>query len=243
MMQHKQRRPFTAEVQLANGQAQDGAGLSLDGPVAKGSIEGGAEIMAAIQALRREVGEIKQATVANAAEESYARDVRLEIAQMVKTIAKAKSEIASIKHPMAEDDRVSRASSELDATVLATEAATNTILGATEQIESKVREIFGHCADDEQITTLTDEIGAQLVLIMEACNFQDLTGQRITKVINTLRFIEDRILAMIAIWGPQAFEDLPGPVIVDPEDEARLTNGPATGNEGITQNEIDALFD
>lgn len=243
MMQQKQRRPFTAEVQRANGHAQEAAGSPLNGLATRGGLESSAEIMSAIQALRREVAEIKQATAANAAEESYARDVRLEIAQMVKTIAKAKSEIASIKHPMAEDDRVSRASSELDATVLATEAATNTILGATEQIEGKLRQIFGHCADDEQITALTDEIGSQLVLIMEACNFQDLTGQRITKVINTLRFIEDRILAMIAIWGPQAFEDLPGPVIIDPDDEERLTNGPATGNEGITQNEIDALFD
>ena len=37
--------------------------------------------------------------------------------------------------------------------------------------------------------------------IFTACSFQDLTGQRTTKVINVLRYIEQRIGSMIAIWG------------------------------------------
>ena len=34
-----------------------------------------------------------------------------------------------------------------------------------------------------------------------ACSFQDITGQRTEKVVNVLRFIEQRINAMIEIWG------------------------------------------
>ena len=77
---------------------------------------------------------------------------------------------------------------------------------------------------------------------MESCNFQDLTGQRTTKVITTLRHIEERIVAMIGIWGIEAFEELPVPQSENDGDEA-LLNGPAKAGEGISQADIDALFD
>jgi len=228
-----QKRPFTAERQLAaGGQADASNGVSA------GSFDADElpTILEAIKVLREEVAALKPAS---GEQDDFARDVRLEIAQMVKCIAKTKTEIASIKHPMAEDDRVKRASSELDAIVLATEAATNTILEAAETIEARNREVFQLLADEEQAAVLTDEI----LLILEACNFQDLTGQRISKVINTLRFIEDRIMSMISIWGVEAFENLPAPEVIDSRDEQRLTNGPALEGEGISQDDIDALFD
>ena len=34
-------------------------------------------------------------------------ELRTELAGMIKSISKAKSELAAIKHPMAEDDRIS----------------------------------------------------------------------------------------------------------------------------------------
>ncbi len=231
----QQKQPFTAEIQTSNGYASNPAHH-----FSTGNPDDFRDILGAIQALRNEIGALKKA---DPGQDDFARDVRHEIAQMVKTIAQAKSEIASIKHPMAEDDRVKRASSELDAIVLATEAATNTILEAVETIEQKNRELFQSFADDDQMTALTDQIGNQIVLIMEACNFQDLTGQRISKVINTLRFIEERIVAMIEIWGPESFKELPEPELVDSRDQERLTNGPALEGEGISQDDIDALFD
>ncbi len=67
-----------------------------------------------------------------------------------------------------------------------------------------------------------------------------------TQVVRTLRFIESRILAMIDIWGLEAFRDLPLPAESEPEDEredAELLNGPALGGAGLSQEDIDALFD
>ena len=77
--------------------------------------------------------------------------------------------------------------------------------------------------------------------IFTACSFQDLTGQRTTKVINVLRYIEQRIGSMIAIWGEDkiAREDLP-PDPVDDRPDSHLLHGPSL--TGIDQNEVDQLM-
>ena len=110
-------------------------------------------------------------------------------------------------------------------------------------------------AIDERASSLSDrltgsnhglavDIQEQVVQIFEACNFQDLTGQRITKIVNTLRFVEERIIRMMDIWGGiESFRD------IEVELEHRLgdqglLNGPALdADEGIaSQDDIDALF-
>ena len=62
---------------------------------------------------------------------------------------------------------------------------------------------------DEQSRALAQDIQERVVKIFEACNFQDLTGQRITKVVATLKFIETHIVRMMEIWGGlDAFKDI-----------------------------------
>lgn len=245
-MMRKQRGDTSADFLQ---EAQTGAMLAGDG----------AAILEAIAALREEVADLKAMAssggmAAPAAAESseideMARDVRIEIAQMVRVIAKTKQEIAQIKHPFGhEGDKIERAHSELDAIVMATEQATQSILEATEQLESGFSTLAALAEEDQEMLELIDKLNDQVTQILEACNFQDITGQRITKVVKTVRFIEDRILAMIAIWGAQAFEDLPvhsdgAAEGEEVEGDENLLQGPQLGNEGISQAEIDALFD
>ncbi len=110
-------------------------------------------------------------------------------------------------------------------------------------METLVRTITGLYPDDAGMVTLGDQIANEIIKIFEACNFQDITGQRINKVVKTIRFIEEKILAMIDIWGAEAFIDLP--VASDPSASGvdSLMNGPQLQNQGITQDEINALFD
>ncbi|MBP5856750.1 protein phosphatase CheZ [Marivibrio halodurans] len=168
--------------------------------------------------------------------------VRIEIARMVKMIGKAKAEIAHIKHPGADNNRMEDARSELDAIIHDTATATDEILGQAEAQMDLLTRLAGTIAGDTEAEALCSRIEAATIKIMEACNFQDLTGQRTSKVIATLRHIEERIVAMIGIWGIEAFEDLPIPEIERDEDAA-LLNGPARAGEGISQADIDALFD
>ena len=228
-------KEFSAERQMRRRRTQSGenAGEEIDN----------AQILQEILALRQMVEQGAGAAPAAAAAVENDADVRIEIAQMVRSVARAKNEIAAIKHPMADDDRVKTASNELDAIVAATESATETILNANEQIENLVREITNFHAEDPDVAIRSEAIANHVIEILEACNFQDITGQRIQKVVKTLRFIEERILALISIWGVEAFTDLPVP---DPDDgtneDEQLMNGPQISG-GITQDEIDKLFD
>jgi chemotaxis protein CheZ len=212
-----------------------------------------ADLCLAIQELRGDIAELRRQQaevpppVADPQPESLAEEeslaARIEIAQMVRVIGRAKIEIASIKHPSEEDDRMQLAASELDAIVVATETSTQDVLSASEQIETYVRQMTGLHPNDDEIATLGEQVANEIIKIFEACNFQDITGQRTNKVIKTIRFIEEKILALIAIWGVDAFLDLPvnNPALVEGDDA--LMNGPQSGNEGITQDEINALFD
>lgn len=207
----------------------------------------------AIQELRGEIAELRQqqaktprpadGSQPEPLDEEESLAARIEIAQMVRMIGRAKIEIASIKHPSENDDRMQLAASELDAIVLASEASTQDILGASEQIEVFVRKITGLHPDDEELATLGDEIANEIIKIFEACNFQDINGQRTNRVIKTIRFIEEKILALINIWGVDAFLDLPVHSDSAANGDDALMNGPQSENEGITQDEINALFD
>lgn len=181
-------------------------------------------------------------TTKEAATETAERQVgalRAEINEMAQIIHHAKAEIAAIKHPLADDDRILGASSELDAIVSATESATSDILDAAETLEKSVESLEG----DELAAEILSEMTGQLTRIMEACGFQDLTGQRITKVVHALRHIEERVSAVLEIWEPADFADIP----VEPRDqvagEGEQLSGPQSDKARTSQADIDALFD
>ncbi len=177
------------------------------------------------------------------ARETQSLDVlRAELQSMASHIQTAKTEIASIynKDPKVQQagNRINAATSELDQIVASTERATSDILNAAERIMEVAGTLSGEQAEAGQI--LTD----QATEIFTACSFQDITGQRISKVVSTLRYIDQRVAAMVAIWGP---ENISGTQLrsdegADQRRDAHLLNGPAMPGQGHTQVEIDALL-
>ncbi|MBT5014498.1 MAG: hypothetical protein HON02_08625 [Rhodospirillaceae bacterium] len=115
-------------------------------------------------------------------------------------IEDTKREIASIRQPGDDDDRLTSAAMELGAIVDTTEQATHNILNATEEIDElvdKLRERISDVGAQEML----GEVSNKTIAILEACNFQDISGQRINKVVKTINYLEERILSMIGIWG------------------------------------------
>ncbi|WP_339780222.1 protein phosphatase CheZ [uncultured Thalassospira sp.] len=171
--------------------------------------------------------------------------IRGQIEEMNEHIHKAKIQIAALRHPKAPDDRLVTAASELDAIVKDTEMATHTILEAAEQIDDLAMTLKNSATSDF-VADHVEQIAFIVTKIFESCNFQDITGQRINKVVNTLEFVEKRVHNMILIWGEDAFADLP---MSEEEEEvakaedADLLNGPQMEGEGISQDDIDKLFD
>lgn len=170
--------------------------------------------------------------------------IRTQIEEMNEHIHKAKVQIASLRHPKAQDDRLVSAASELDAIVKDTEMATHTILESAEQIDDLTMTLKNSASSDF-VADHVEQIAFIVTKIFEACNFQDITGQRINKVVSTLEFVEERVHNMISIWGEEAFAELPVPEVeaeAIPED-ADLLNGPQLDGEGISQDDIDKLFE
>lgn len=171
--------------------------------------------------------------------------IRTQIEEMNEHIHKAKVQIASLRHPKAQDDRFMNAATELDAIVKDTEMATHTILESAEMIDDLTMTLK-NSAPNDFVADHVEQIAFNVTKIFESCNFQDITGQRINKVVSTLEFVEERVHNMISIWGEDAFADLPFPekdVKDDKTDDADLLNGPQLEGEGISQDDIDKLFD
>ncbi|OSQ46357.1 protein phosphatase CheZ [Thalassospira sp. MCCC 1A01428] len=171
--------------------------------------------------------------------------IRGQIQEMNEHIHRAKIQIAALRHPKAPDDRLVTAASELDAIVKDTEMATHTILESAEQIDDLAMTLKNSATSDF-VADHVEQIAFIVTKIFESCNFQDITGQRINKVVNTLEFVEKRVHNMILIWGEDAFADLP--MSEEEEDEVKhedadLLNGPQMEGEGISQDDIDKLFD
>lgn len=165
--------------------------------------------------------------------------LRRELETMAASIAQTRREIAAIRPEGPGNNRIVRATEELDFVVKSTERATSEILTAAERILEIVGELKSRGVDDP----LCDELDMHGTNLLMACSFQDLTGQRMTKVVNTLRYLETRVNAMIDIWGITA-DDAASHKDIDPGDrpDAHLLNGPAREGEGVAQDDIDRLM-
>ena len=167
--------------------------------------------------------------------------LRGQLSDLKASIDKTKSEIAALHKPGQTEDKFTNAAMELDAIVQATEVATNNILGAGEDIDDFVRLIKERITDVKSHDHL-DSVSNLVIAIFENCNFQDVTGQRIGKVVNTINYLEERILTMIDIWGEEEFAGIELAEDARSEDE-KLLEGPQLDGLGISQNDIDSLFD
>ncbi len=168
--------------------------------------------------------------------------LRAELQSMAAHIQTAKQEIAALHekdHKVESSaNRIVTATSELDQIVQATERATSDILNAAERVMEIAGTLPAELAEQGQI--LTD----QATEIFTACSFQDITGQRISKVVNTLRYIDQRVAAMVEIWGADALTSVKPAAApaADGRADSHLLNGPSMPGQGRTQDEIDALL-
>src|SRR3954453_10235228 len=171
---------------------------------------------------------------------SHIEGLRRELLEMAGSIEKARREVAALQPPDAGNDRIISATSELDAIVTSTERASFDILNSAERLMDLGSKLRRGGADPD----LCSEIESEVSNIFTACSFQDLTGQRTSKVINALRYIEQRVNAMIDIWGVEGVKpntDVPD-AFVDKRPDAHLLNGPSMDGHGVSQSDVDALF-
>ncbi len=170
--------------------------------------------------------------------------LKVELDLIHEAINRTKREIAVLHGKSFSGDEMTKVTGELGAVVGGTEEATQQILEAAEAID-EAASAMGKPQTADQQARLSQDIQERVITIFEACNFQDLTGQRISKVMTTMKFIEHHINVMMEIWGGVDAIKAHAPPIVDERvGDARLLNGPkAVGEEGhASQGDIDAMF-
>jgi chemotaxis protein CheZ len=250
-MAQAQRKAFRIEASM-NGQtvgtASGGQALST-GQDASPSLAGGdaATILHAIAELKSMIEpseELDQAKIDSFHKEmAEVKRLEAEMSAIRAAIQQTKTEIATLHQSGFQGKELGKVTDELDAVVQGTEQATEAILGAAETIEDRVGNLSAKLDGDDQ--GMANDAAESVMTIFEACNFQDITGQRITKVVRTMRFIEERIDSMMEIWGGmESFEEV-ATLDVGPKGDAALLNGPAMEEDTnvASQDDIDALFD
>ncbi len=196
-----------------------------------------------IEALRREngghvalddVADVVQCLMTSFEGDITLADLKLhtELAELCEFIQSTRAEIAAIEPDRIRSEQIQPATDELDAVVNATAAATNTILDVAEALETMAGE------DDER----GDVFRGLATRIYEASNFQDITGQRITKVVALLRTVEDRLSSLAGVATATTGEAAPSASIDARTGDEGLMNGPSMPDEANNQDDIDALL-
>ncbi|MDD3446043.1 MAG: protein phosphatase CheZ [Zavarzinia sp.] len=159
-------------------------------------------------------------------------DTARELEALLAVIHQTQTEIAALGPAELTTERIPHANDQLRSVVDATERATGVFLDIAEELEALASTFAGDGAP---------EIRAIATRIYEASNFQDITGQRITKVTETLGIIETRLARLVEIGGAAGHAPPPA---AQPEDgtDSHLLNGPQLPDTAATQDDIDRLF-
>jgi chemotaxis protein CheZ len=166
----------------------------------------------------------------SSATEKFLRDEITKIANHIQT---TKNEILALSPGTENDNHIGSAAVQLDAVVKATEEAAHTIMDAADEIQNTVSS-----SSDEKLKQQITDITAR---IYEACNFQDLTGQRIKKVMQALDFTESKIQRLIGLFSIDGTIK-PEEISKIAKEDDGLLNGPQLPGHAPSQEEIDAMF-
>ncbi len=179
------------------------------------------------------VADVVLAVLASMAGDISLRETALlyEVGALGEAVATARQEIAALKVDDINGSYIPCATDELDAIVAHTAAATETILEACETLDAMGAALQGETAQRLQEATTK---------IYESCSFQDITGQRITKVVSTLKTIELTVARIVATFGTASIE--PQEAAADVAEPEKLLNGPQLPASAMDQSDIDKLL-
>ncbi len=157
-----------------------------------------------------------------------------EVRALQDLIEETRQEISATKVGDVSFKHIPNAAGELDAVIAATEAATGVIMDGCDNITAEAEKL-APAQKDFMLNEVTK--------ILEACSFQDITGQRISKVTKNLKSIEEKVGALLKILA----EKIPGLPHTSEDDDTRvgderLKNGPQMPDKAVSQADIDKLL-
>ncbi|GGE40391.1 hypothetical protein GCM10011367_13570 [Marinicauda pacifica] len=166
---------------------------------------------------------------------SLDRSIHQEFSYIATYISRTREEISKLRPNDIKEQRIPVAGAELEAVVTDTEKATETIM-------SEAETILGLDAEADP-AAYKERVDAAMMTIIEACSFQDLAGQRVSKVVTSLKHVEKRVTRFAQSMGVHdADADEDEKSEAERKRELHL-NGPAIGGPEKKQNEVDNIMD
>jgi chemotaxis protein CheZ len=168
--------------------------------------------------------------------ETFDTTVYRELREIAGYIDSMRDQIGALGVNDMKNSRLPAAGEELGAIVRATEKATDTIMSCAEELMS------ADASDPAAYKALVDD---KMMMIFEACSFQDITGQRIARVVETLQHIEQRVARFAQVMKAK---DLDGFLSDDERVRAErkqrlLLHGPQDEGQGVDQKVVDSLIE
>jgi len=183
-----------------------------------------------------EIGSVVLSLVQGAGRENDVDDITAELKGLLDYIGAAKSELIGMQPKSLSHRDIPDAGDQLTAIISATEGAASTIMDAADSVAEIAEQLDG------ETSAKLEAISTEL---FQASSFQDLTGQRITKIARTLDQLEQRLSSLAVAIGDDYIApdekldvDEQG-VALNSED---LLHGPQLEGEGNSQDDIDAIL-
>lgn len=168
--------------------------------------------------------------------------LKQELDGLSRYIMRVRQEVATIDRPGEQINDFESMGDQMIAVVKATEAATNTIMEAMESNGEAITELREKIDNPDQLALL-DKIAANGNSVFEACSFQDITGQRVGRVAKSITFVEERVEALKLLLGEDEIAQAETASDIEEPTGEGLLQGPQLNGEGLSQDDIDSLFD
>lgn len=158
----------------------------------------------------------------------HARD---DVLRMRQALQRARQELTATM-----DARLQRMAEELKSIRRDTDSATHTVLGKIEQIDDMAKTLAA-ALKSEQHRALAQDIQEHATRIYEACNFQDIAGQRIANALLAIEAVESQLARAAATLDERLTTQAT-------TERNALVNGPRlTGDIGhASQDDVDLIF-
>ena len=152
-----------------------------------------------------------------------------------------RTEIASLNQSGDGEDNFATIGKQLGGVVEAIKDANDSIMEAIEKNNEAVAKLK-KSINYSKLVELVETVEISNNAVFEARTSQDMTGQRVTKIVKSVSYVEEKVTTLREIWGGHELDKLTLAVVEVTADE-NLLHGSQLKTDAISQDEIDKLFD